>query len=252
MYKILFKASVFCAVFAGVSLFAEEANEKTAAQPDIAKLSESFGHLIAKNISNMGLKFDLQYVIKGLQDSSSGKTAPLTEAECIQAITSAQEAAFKSTATENLKKAEEFMAKNIKSKGVQILQKGKLHFTREQEGTGAAIQQHFSPLIRYVGKFMDGTVFAQSQEEELIALDETIPGLKEGLLGMKEGEKRTFYIHPELGYGTHGYLPPNSLLTFEIEIVKANAINPKAEIATPAATAQAEQAVREAQNEKVR
>ena len=40
---------------------------------------------------------------------------------------------------------------------------------------------------------------------------------------MKEGEKRTIYIHPELGYGTSGYLPPNSLLVFEIEVVKANA-----------------------------
>ena len=27
----------------------------------------------------------------------------------------------------------------------------------------------------------------------------------------------------ERAYGTNGYLPPNSLLTFEIEVVKANA-----------------------------
>ena len=41
---------------------------------------------------------------------------------------------------------------------------------------------------------------------------------------MKEGEKRTVYIHPDLAYGTNGYLPPpNSLLTFDIEIIKANA-----------------------------
>jgi peptidylprolyl isomerase len=39
---------------------------------------------------------------------------------------------------------------------------------------------------------------------------------------MREGEKRTVFIHPELAYGTNGYLPPNSLLTFEVEIVKAN------------------------------
>jgi peptidylprolyl isomerase len=40
---------------------------------------------------------------------------------------------------------------------------------------------------------------------------------------MQEGEKRTLYIHPEFAYGTKGILPPNSLLTFEVEIVKANA-----------------------------
>ena len=42
------------------------------------------------------------------------------------------------------------------------------------------------------------------------------------MLGMKEGEKRKIFIHPEYAYGTKGSLPPNSLLTFEIEIVKAN------------------------------
>ena len=38
---------------------------------------------------------------------------------------------------------------------------------------------------------------------------------------MKEGEKRRIYIHPELGYGTRGRLPPNSLLIFDVEIVEA-------------------------------
>jgi len=56
----------------------------------------------------------------------------------------------------------------------------------------------------------------------MMSLDEIIPGLKSGLIGMKEGEKRTIYIHPDLAYGSAGYLPPNSLLTFEIELVKAN------------------------------
>lgn len=56
----------------------------------------------------------------------------------------------------------------------------------------------------------------------MISLDETIPGFSKGIVGMKEGEKRTLYIHPDLAYGVNGSLPPNSLLTFEIEIVKAN------------------------------
>lgn len=56
----------------------------------------------------------------------------------------------------------------------------------------------------------------------MISLDETIPGFNKGLIGMKEGEKRTLFIHPDYGYGTSGYLPPNSLLTFEVELIKAN------------------------------
>ena len=38
---------------------------------------------------------------------------------------------------------------------------------------------------------------------------------------MREGEKRRIYVHPELGYGTAGHLPPNSLLIFDIEVLTA-------------------------------
>ena len=40
---------------------------------------------------------------------------------------------------------------------------------------------------------------------------------------MKEGEKRRLFVHPDFAYGTNGPLPPNSLLIFDIEVVKAQA-----------------------------
>lgn len=206
-------------------LLAEETQE--AQQPgEISKISEAFGHLIGKNLENIGVKFDMAQVIKGLQDEASGKESPMSEMECVQAIASVQEKIFKEQAAENLRRAEEFLAENVKKKEVVSLEEGKVQYTIISEGTGSNIEQHFSPLIRYTGKFLDGSVFSASKEEETISMDEIIPGLKSGLLGMKEGEKRTVYIHPELAYGSNGYLPPNSLLTFEVEVVKANA--PKA------------------------
>lgn len=200
------------------------ANESPAQNPqDILKISEAFGHLIGKNIETLGVKFDIQLVIKGLQDATAGKKSPMSEAECVQALTSAQETALKEQTVENLKKAEVFLSQNIKNTGVVELEKGKLQYKIEKPGAGQEIQPHFSPIIRFVGKFLDGSTFGSSKEDEIVALDETIPGLKEGMIGMKEGEKRTLFIHPDLGYGTMGYLPPNSLLTFEIEVIKANA-----------------------------
>jgi peptidylprolyl isomerase len=190
---------------------------------DVAKMSEAFGHLLGKNLESMGMRFDIAKVIQGLKDSYEGKTAPMTEAECVQAITAAQEAVFKEAASQNLKKAEEFLTANQKVNGITTLEEGKLQYRVVQEGKGAPVDEESSPLIRYTGKFLDGSVFGASKEEEMIHLDETIPGFGKGLLGMKEGEKRTLFIHPDLGYGTHGDLPPNSLLTFEVEVVKANA-----------------------------
>lgn len=190
---------------------------------EIAKISEAFGHVIGKNLENIGVKFDVAQVIKGLQDSMAGKESPMSEMDCIQAIASVQEKIFKQQCAENLRRAESFLADNSKTDGVVAIQDGKVLYKVTEAGSGAVIEDHYSPLIKYTGKYLDGSVFGASKEEEMISLDEIIPGLKAGLLGMKEGEKRTVYIHPDLAYGTSGYLPPNSLLTFDIEIVKANA-----------------------------
>ncbi|HEY5236478.1 MAG TPA: FKBP-type peptidyl-prolyl cis-trans isomerase [Rhabdochlamydiaceae bacterium] len=194
--------------------------------PDIAKVSEAFGHMLGKNIQSLGIDFATDHVVKGLQDALAGQTSPMSENECIQAITEAQEKSFKKLAVENLHKAAEFLSKNGKEKGVISLEDGKLQYKIDKKGKGSEVAEHNSALIRYTGKFIDGKVFGSSKEDELISLDETIPGFGKGLIGMKEGEKRTLYIHPELGYGTSGYLPPNSLLTFEIELVKANVTTP--------------------------
>jgi peptidylprolyl isomerase len=211
--------SVLCMV--STLVFAEE--EKVEKPVDISKVSEAFGHLIGKNLDSMGLKLDIAKVIKGLQDANEGRDSPMTELEYVEAVTSVQEAAFREATVENLKKADDFLAKNSKAENVKVIEPGKLQYLIEQEGTGSVVEEGCSPLIRYTGKFLDGTIFGASKEDELVNLDETIPGFSKGLLGMREGEKRMLYIHPDLGYGTSGYIPPNSLLMFEIEIVKANA-----------------------------
>lgn len=202
------------------SLNAQE--KQPAKEQDIAKISEAFGHLIGKNIDTIGVNFDLNYVIKGLKDAMQGKDSPMTEVECVQAISVAQEKAFKKQSENNLKLAEDFLQKNKNEKGIVSLENGKIQYKVIQKGHGNEVLSGNSPVIRYVGKYLDGSVFGSSQSEEIISLDETIAGFTKGLVGMREGEKRTLYIHPDLGYGTSGYLPPNSLLTFEIEIVKAD------------------------------
>jgi len=53
-------------------------------------------------------------------------------------------------------------------------------------------------------------------------LDAMIEGARLGILGMKEGEKRIIYVHPDLSFKTkqfHFNLP-NALFIFEIEALK--------------------------------
>ena len=188
---------------------------------DIGKISETMGHLIGKNLQSLGLPLDLDALVKGMQDEASGITSPLADEEYERAISILQEKSHEKAALENLQKANDFLQKNQAEEGVVSLEKGKLQYRIQKEGSGRVVQSYNTPLIRYQGKALNGELLQPDYEEELIPLDEALPGLKQGMVGMKEGEKRLLFIHPDLGYGKESYVP-NSLLIFDIEVIKAD------------------------------
>lgn len=211
--KILF-CFFLCAALAGQ---ADESDR------DVAKISEAMGHLIGKNLQALGLDLDVQAIVKGLKDASEGKTPPMNEDECVQAIASLQEESFSAAAEKNREEADNFLKKNEKEEGVVSLENGKLQYKIMKLGEGQSVQAYNSPIVRYTARYLDGQVFGAVTDEELISLDEAIPGFSKGLVGMKEGEIRTLYLHPDLGYGKQGHLLPNALLIFDVEVVKADA-----------------------------
>lgn len=210
---------------------------------DTNTVSEAFGHLIGKNLESLGFEFNMNRVIQGIQDAVAGKTSPMNESECIQAIYLVQEAEFKKTAEKNLTSATAFLTQNSQNSEIIELEKDKLQIKIEKKGEGSKVEEHFTPLIRYTGKFLDGTVFLSSKEDEIVALDEFIPGFTKGVVGMHEGEKRTIFIHPDLGYGMSPYLPPNSLLVFDVEVIKANESRGQEEMARGAEMIQSDEEI---------
>ncbi len=202
---------------------------------DMDKLSEAFGNFIGRNLQSPGLKFNIDSLINGIRESAAGKPSPLTEKEYEEMMAAVQERAFKEMSETNLKAANEFMTKNSKEADVKEIVPGQLQYSILKEGSGPEVTAHASPKIHYTGKYQDGTVFGTSEEMGgpiTIPLDQTIPGFSKGIVGMKEGEKRRLFVHPDLGYGTTGQLPPNELLIFDIEVVKANANDEKAKSAS--------------------
>lgn len=234
--KRLIKAAFFALLFGASAIHADLAPTKQAQESgkndeiDLKKLSETFGNFIGRNLKNPGLSFDVDSLIQGIRDGTEGKPAPLSEKDYEAMMAKVQEKVFKEMSEKNLKVADEFLAKNAKEGEIKEIVPGKLQYKIEKEGTGAVVEPHSSPKIHYTGKYENGTVFGTSTEMGgpiTIPLDQTIPGFSKGIVGMKEGEKRLLFVHPDLGYGTSGQLPPNELLIFEIEVVKANSDDAK-------------------------
>ncbi len=196
-----------------------------AEQAEMLRLSEAFGHFIGRNLNTPGMKFDIDSIIKGMRDGASGKAAPMSDQEYEGLLMKMQQKAFTELSEKNLKAAVVFLEDNKKQPKIIVVEPGKLQYLVLQEGTGTVVAEHNSPSIHYTGKYIDGTVFGDSHESGgpvTIPLDQTVPGFSKGITGMKEGEKRRLFVHPELGYGTMGQLPPNSLLIFDVEVIKAD------------------------------
>lgn len=204
------------------------ASTVSANEIDMKKLSEAFGHFIGRNLKSPGVTFDLDSIIKGMREGAAGKPAPMTDQEYEGMMVKVQEIAFNRLSDDNLKAAEAFMAKNAQDANVKTMVPGKLQFIVLQEGTGPAVPEHGTPSIKYTAKYIDGTVFDSSEAAGgpiTIPMDQTIPGFSKGIAGMKEGEKRRLFVHPDLAYGKTGQLPPNSALIFDVEVVKATGEN---------------------------
>lgn len=53
-----------------------------------------------------------------------------------------------------------------------------------------------------------------------IGVGGTIPGIDQGVRGMRQGGKRRIYMPPSMAYGAQGQqgIPPNASLVFEVEL----------------------------------
>ncbi|OGN65760.1 MAG: hypothetical protein A2888_01310 [Chlamydiae bacterium RIFCSPLOWO2_01_FULL_28_7] len=202
-------------LFLFLNLFSKERD------PDVKKYSEALGHIIGKHLEELDVEVAIKQVLKGIKDSSK-KTAKMKKDEVLKNYQELNEKINEKLAHKNLSEAEQFLEKNKFEKDIISLEEGKIQYKTLNEGNGEEIKSYNTPIIRYVGKYLNGKTFAES--EELITINETILGLQKVLIGMKKNEKRIVYIHPSLAFGKT-FPSLNSLIIFEIEVIENDSSN---------------------------
>lgn len=209
--------------------------------PTLNEISLALGHYLSRHLNTPALQYDLEKVIEGMRAEAAGSPSPLSEEAFTSAIAQMQAVHMEAIAQQNLIKAEVYLEQNAKEPNVvcinsqlqyKVLQKG----TESADGFNFAVESSSTPLIHFCCKLLDGTVISSSYENAdpiSLPLEHALAGIREGMIGMKEGEKRSLCIHPALGFGTAAHLPPNSLLIFEVEVLSLKE-SPEAEEALEA------------------
>ncbi|HMP01585.1 MAG TPA: FKBP-type peptidyl-prolyl cis-trans isomerase [Gemmatales bacterium] len=117
--------------------------------------------------------------------------------------------------------------KKIDVDGVQFT----LRYQDLKVGDGEEVRPGDTVTVHYTGWLtVNGTKFDSSHDsgrpfKTRIGVRQVIRGWDEGLPGMRVGGKRKLLIPSPLAYGAQGRgraIPPNSDLTFEIELLRRN------------------------------
>lgn len=205
------------------------ASSVTADSDITTKAGYSLGYMMGSNVAQSAKDLKQADIIQGLKDGQAGKEAVLTRPQMEEAVMAYQEQQMKAMLDGNLAKGKQFLAENAKKAGVKTTASG-LQYEVLKEGNATKPKPTDVVSVKYEGKLLDGTVFDSTEKNggqpvEFV-LNQVIPGWTEGLQLMGEGAKYRLYIPANLAYGEQGVpqggIEPNSMLTFDVELLKVN------------------------------
>lgn len=95
-------------------------------------------------------------------------------------------------------------------------------------GSGKETSRGALLIVHYDGHMEDGSKFDSSHDrgkpfEFVFGTGRVIKGWDQGLIGMKEGGRRTLFVPAHLGYGERqvgDMIKPNSNLIFHVELLE--------------------------------
>ena len=199
------------------------------------KVSYGIGVDMVRNFKKQGIDADLDLVIKGMRDGSSGTKLLISDAEMNKSLLDYQQeltgkqAQLKLLAAEkNKRDGAAYLAVNKKKEGIVTLPSG-LQYKILKAGTGIKPTESDSVTCRYRGTLLDGIEFDNSETlgypVTFYVKDSVIAGWSEALKLMPAGSKWQVFIPPQLAFGEKSVgrdIGANATLIYEIELIAVN------------------------------
>ena len=227
------------AIMLCLSVSAGGATEESSSLPEAKdrinySVGYEFGTYLA-TLKRMGTGIELEAVLTGAVDALHGARPRLSEAELRRTLGQLKAALSAGNQPQESKPGpanlpartrgykDDFAALNAKRKGVVVLPSG-VQYEVLRPGSGKQPKPEDTVVIRYKGMLTNGVVFDSTDEggEPMrLRMDAiVVPGLREALRLMKEGDKWRVVIPPSMGFRAAGN---NQLrrrdLIYELELV---------------------------------
>jgi len=201
------------------------------------KASYLIGQNMGKRLKPFAADLDPNLITQAIQDALAGKPSAVP-AEQEQAVMAAfqegMQAKEAKRAESRVADNKKWLDENAKKDGITTTASG-LQYQVLTKGAGKQAAMGKTVTVHYTGTMLDGTVFdssVQRGEPADFPLNPggLIQGWLEALPMMKEGDKWKLFIPSDLAYGPQGNqgIAPNSLLIFEVELIKVASGGPAA------------------------
>ena len=207
-----------------------QAGGTAALDSDVQKASYSIGREIGGNFAPNQEFFDLDALMRGIEDALADADMALPEDSLVaarqrvgEAVQEASMAAQQELIETNAAAGDAFLAVNATKDGIMVTESG-LQYEVLTQGDGPQPTADSRVRVHYRGSLLDGTEFDSSYERDEpteFGVNGVIPGFGEGLQLMSAGSHYRFFIPANIAYGLQAagsVIGPISTLIFEVEL----------------------------------
>lgn len=206
--------SIFFLTFFALSLCHAAENK-----PNQSLVSEDLAHVLWNIMETYEGEYSFEELLVNLWKLSSGKLQHKPLGDCYASLMESMTNKATERGMNNLQIANSYLQKIKTAEGVNELVEDKLYYKVEHYGEGEKIKDSNSaPLISFKEKTLSEKILTEHSGIRL-PLSEVISGLRQGIEGIRVGEKRKIFIHPDYAYGEFPKPEPHSVIVIEVTLL---------------------------------